>query len=515
MKTIAMYLPQFHRVIENDEWWGEGFTEWTTVKAADKLFDGHNQVREPLNDNYYNLLQKETMIWQAELAHKYGIDVFCFYHYYFKDGKKILEKPAENLLKWKDIDMPFCFCWANVAWARTWSNLSDVNQWSEKFEKKDNGKAILLEQNYGDEKVWEAHLEYLLPFFEDDRYLKMEGKPVYIFYKPDDIVNLDDMIKYWNKLLQKRGYDGIYAIGVNDIYTINCMDAVLFQAPGAYRTPLVAGVSVKEEWMEGIKVYDYDKLYYNALLVDGVENKRTYFGAFVDWDDTPRRGGLGKCVKNVSPEKFEKYLYEVAIKNLFYGNELLFINAWNEWGEGNYLEPDKKNGYKYLEAVKIVKKRCNLCIKESKIEKEWQQICEKEQITDISNKESNLVYELNKYRNFYRLLNQWLILKEKSRSVEKFFIDNNYKKIIIYGFANIGRHLYEELKNTSIEIIAIADRRQGLSCDDLKFILPTDNIPECDVIIVTAISDFNEIKIGLQEKTEKPIISLQEVIFYL
>ena len=153
-KIISMYLPQFHRVKENDEWWGEGFTEWTAVKQADSLFDGHYQPRIPLNGNYYDLLDKETMQWQADLMKKYGIDGQCIYHYWFKEGRQILEKPAQNLLKWTDIDMPFCFCWANESWARTWSGLKNTNAWSAKQEPKKQGdhNGLLLEQYYGTEE---------------------------------------------------------------------------------------------------------------------------------------------------------------------------------------------------------------------------------------------------------------------------------------------------------------------------------------------------------------------------
>ena len=141
IRTLAMYLPQFHKTRENDEWWGSGFTDWTTVRSAEKLFGGHNQRREPLNDYYYDLLEKSTMQWQAKTAAEYGINGFCFYHYYFKRGRRVLEKPAENLLEWTDISMPFCFCWANETWARTWSNVTYANAWSEKFERKE-GRAI-------------------------------------------------------------------------------------------------------------------------------------------------------------------------------------------------------------------------------------------------------------------------------------------------------------------------------------------------------------------------------------
>ena len=154
IKIISMYLPQFHRVKENDEWWGEGFTEWTAAKQAHPLFENHYQPHIPLNQNYYDLLDKKTMQWQADLMKKYGIDGQCIYHYWFKNGRQILERPAENLLHWTDIDMPFFFCWANESWARTWSHLRNRTPWSTELEPKqkagDNG--VLLEQQYGEEK---------------------------------------------------------------------------------------------------------------------------------------------------------------------------------------------------------------------------------------------------------------------------------------------------------------------------------------------------------------------------
>ena len=234
MRVIAMYLPQFHRVAENDEWWGKGFTEWTAVRAAEPLFDGHNQPRKPLDENYYDLLKKSTMQQQAALMKTYNIFGMCFYHYWFKDGRKILEKPAENLLRWKDIDMPFCFSWANESWTRTWSKFNDnTNAWSSIFEKgktdeTDNG--ILLEQKYGDEKSWYQHFMYLLPFFLDSRYIRIENKPVFVFYKPISITCLQTMILYWNQLACENGLEGIYFVGTNVCYTEE-LNAVIQQEP--------------------------------------------------------------------------------------------------------------------------------------------------------------------------------------------------------------------------------------------------------------------------------------------
>lgn len=165
-QVYAFYLPQFHRTPENDEWWGEGFTEWTNVKNAKPLFPGHYQPHEPLD--YYNLLNKETMEKQAALMHEYGVDGMCFYHYYFENGRKILEKPAENLLKWTDITMPFCFYWANQSWIRSWSNMAGGNKWTEIYDqsKKEEGDGVLLRQVYGGRNEWKDHFYYMLPFLK-------------------------------------------------------------------------------------------------------------------------------------------------------------------------------------------------------------------------------------------------------------------------------------------------------------------------------------------------------------
>ena len=160
MKIIAFYLPQFHNIPENDEWWGDGFTEWVNVKKAKPLFDGHVQPKEPLNDNYYNLLDDNIKIWQAKIAKEYGVYGFCYYHYWF-NGKLLLEKPMEQMLNNKKIDIPFCISWANEPWTKAW-----VNE-----------KKVLIPQSYGGVNEWKEHFDYLLPFFKDERYIKVHNKP--------------------------------------------------------------------------------------------------------------------------------------------------------------------------------------------------------------------------------------------------------------------------------------------------------------------------------------------------
>jgi lipopolysaccharide biosynthesis protein len=168
IRSIAIHLPQYHTIPENDEWWGEGFTEWTNVKKAKPLFEGHHQPHVPLSNNYYDLSENKALCKQAELAKKYGIDGFCFYHYWF-NGKKLLEKPLEQMLERGTPDFPFMLCWANENWTRTWDGMD---------------KHILMKQEYGFEDD-EAHFDYLLPFFKDDRYIKIDGKPVFLVYRTE------------------------------------------------------------------------------------------------------------------------------------------------------------------------------------------------------------------------------------------------------------------------------------------------------------------------------------------
>ena len=188
MQIWALNLPQFYEVKENNEWWGEGFTEWTNVKKATPLYKGHEQPAVPLNENYYDLSKKETINWQAELAKKYGVSGFVYFHYWY-EGRKLLEKPCEVLLDSPEIDLNYCFCWANHSWTRAWDA---------------KNHEILVAQTYGDVEEWEAHLQYLLPFFRDPRYIRIEDKPVLFLYKAKEMDRAEERFAYWNKRLNEE-----------------------------------------------------------------------------------------------------------------------------------------------------------------------------------------------------------------------------------------------------------------------------------------------------------------------
>ena len=195
MKIITFYLPQFHEIPENNEWWGKGFTEWVNVKKAQPLYEGHEQPRVPLNENYYNLLDPNVQVWQAKIAKEYGVYGFCYYHYWF-NGKLLLEKPMENMLKNRDIDIPFCVCWANEPWTRAWVGETKV----------------LIPQLYGEKREWKEHFDYLLPFFKDSRYICDDGKPLVVIYRPEVIECLNEMLDYWNELAIQEGFEGVLNI---------------------------------------------------------------------------------------------------------------------------------------------------------------------------------------------------------------------------------------------------------------------------------------------------------------
>lgn len=363
MKIITYYLPQFHSIPENDKWWGKGFTEWTNVKKAEKLFEGHNQPRIPLDNNYYNLLSNDVKRWQVNLAKEYGIYGFCMYHYWF-NGKKLLEKPIEQYLEDKTLDLPFCFSWANEYWTNGW--VSDNN-------------TILLSHNNDDENDWINHFNYFLPFFKDDRYIKIDGKPLLILYFPTILERLDEMIECWRKLAKKNGFPGIeilyqkamshfdesldkskfdggiefqpgYSLLKNQSVYKRKMDKLIFKCVNFAKSKLKINFLRRTQNKE-IHI-SYDKVW-NDILNTNPDNEKMYPGAFVDWDNTARKGVRGSVYDGVTPEKFEKYLtMQIKRTKEVYNKDILFMFAWNEWGEGGYLEPDKKNGYRFLNAIK-------------------------------------------------------------------------------------------------------------------------------------------------------------------
>lgn len=372
MKIIAFYLPQFHNIPENDEWWGDGFTEWVNVKKAKPMYEGHKQPREPLNDNYYDLLDDDVKIWQAKIAIEHGVYGFCYYHYWF-NGKMLLEKPMEQMLVNPKVDIPFCICWANEPWTKAWVN---------------EEKKVLIPQFYGEKTEWKDHFDYLLPFLKDDRYIKKNGKPLFVMYRPNVMDCVKEMMEYWNELAIEAGLPGItfaYQSGDfdwNNDKTAECFDYDIEFQPAYGRHMLlsdkksvlntlkkirrdVAGFFEKRFGIDLLRYgatelrkitktnyIEYDQVWKTILEMKPVR-KNSIPGAFVRWDNSPRHGERAQIITGEKPEKFRKHL-SAQIKHAKndYHEDMIFIYAWNEWAEGGYLEPDKEYGFGYLEAIR-------------------------------------------------------------------------------------------------------------------------------------------------------------------
>ena len=364
-KIVAAYLPQFHETRSNNEFWGKGYTDWVGVKKAEPQYKGHRQPKVPLNINYYDLSNIENIRWQAGIAKKYGVNGFNIYHYWFKDGEYELGKPAELLLKDKNIDIEFMFSWDNASWIRSWSNIPGGNPWAPSFDTNKAGKAVLKELDYGDETQWEKHFSYLLPFFMDKRYIKIDGKPVFAFMKSGDKEVLAYMRDYWKKLAVENGFPGLYLISSRrNFFEPHLFDNIYSYEPVTNGWGKRTAIEVRLKKYFGVElknkcpvklILDYEK-YWKKVIRFSEKNRcnSIFLGGLVNFDDTPRRGKHARIIENSSPELFEKYfrqLYHISCES---NKELLFLNAWNEWGEGAYLEPDEENGYKYLEALKRV-----------------------------------------------------------------------------------------------------------------------------------------------------------------
>ena len=363
MRIIAFYLPQFHSIPENDKWWGKGFTEWETLKKAKPLFEGHVQPKIPQNKNYYNLLDEQTFKWQIQIAKKNGIFGFCFYHYWF-DGHLLLEKPIEMYLKNPDLNFPFCLCWANPSWRSTWTG---------------EGKKVLIEQKYKGKEQWEKHFLYLLPFFKDSRYIKENGEPLLVIYDVSEIPNLEEMVTYIRQRAVEEGFPGIkllyqyylspqkdkevrvlfdYCINFQPIYALmniekrNVFLKMMRRLNDFIRNTL--NVNIKNIAISDVRKTSYDDVW-KQIIEEKPRDNKDIAGAFVGWDNTPRKGKQGRVIVGATPKKFEFYLKKLSeLVKSKYSTDYVFITAWNEWTEGSYLEPDEENGDDYLKVIKRV-----------------------------------------------------------------------------------------------------------------------------------------------------------------
>lgn len=313
------------------------------------LYPGHQQPLHPLNNNYYDLTEPEALIWQANLASQYGIGGFIFFHYWYS-GKLLLERPIEL---WRDTpgaDLGYCLCWANHPWTRAWDG-------------KDH--QVLQAQAYGGVEDWDRHIEYLLPFFQDPRYIQQDGKPVLFLYNAGDIPDVDAMVEHWQAHLIQAGFAGIHI--VEYISAKNPRPSCSLSA-AVYEDEPVYSLRFEIPWYAKAKrllvkrlnapdYQDYDSVWRRILQKRrGYDGREIIQGVFVAWDNSPRRGRKGPMiVRGSSPVGFEKYLRALLESSRPDTSEqFLVVNAWNEWGEGAILEPSEEEGFGYLEAVRRV-----------------------------------------------------------------------------------------------------------------------------------------------------------------
>lgn len=366
-QLIAFYFTQFHAIPENDEWWGKGFNDWELVKNAKPNFEGHNQPRVPLDGIYYNPCDKVTLEKQINLAKSYGIGGFMFYHYWF-DGKLMLEKPLETLLNNKDLDFPFCICWANESWSRAWIGKPEV---------------ILQKQKHTpDDNLWRKHIKFLIPFLRDTRALKVDNKPIIVIYQPSLIQDTPRMFQVWKEEAQKEGIEDLYLLGIKSKQTwddnLRYYDGVMrFQPREAYTSKdYKDNIGSKLQFLdilpEAIMKYlrklkqriskcerynshdVWQIILKNAYKNDSNFDLDIFESAFFEWDNTPRYGKYSKIFTGLNTADMESLIMQLYTKAINNNSPYLFFNAWNEWSESAYLEPDTQFKCEKLALIKRV-----------------------------------------------------------------------------------------------------------------------------------------------------------------
>ena len=366
-------MPQYHPIPENDEWWGKGFTEWTNVAQAKPQFRGHYQPRIPADLGFYDLRLPEVREQQAELAREAGLEGFCYYHYWFGNGKQLLERPFNEVLASGKPDFPFCLCWAN----HDWTNKSWIKGNSMRMD------STIAQMAYSKEDHI-AHFKALLPAFHDKRYMTVDGKPIFAVYAPHDIPDVEQFIETWQKLARENGLSGIHFIG----YTVNSagrskeggklslyatdeaakfykavldkgFDAVISSGLSRAQTiekgklRMIIYYLLKNTFLPAHNRADYERIMKHYYVPeDAWEN--VYPTLLPQWDRTPRAGVRTNPLINSTPEKFQKTVEEAIalLKDKQPEHQILFLKSWNEWGEGNYVEPDLKFGHGYLHAIR-------------------------------------------------------------------------------------------------------------------------------------------------------------------
>lgn len=342
-RLIAFYLPQYHPIPENDAFWGKGFTEWTNVTKAKPLYKGHKQPKLPADLGYYDLRVPKVRIQQAKLATEYGIEGFCYWHYWFGNGKRTLERIFKEVLASGEPNFPFCLGWANESWTGKWHGLDNE---------------IIFEQTYPGKADFEAHFYEALPALKDKRNIRVNDKPLFLIYRPENIPQgMTHFSEIWQQLAIKEGLEGVYLVGVsNQVTLMDGLDGMISNSPQ------VGEFCRKTSWLDNLpliktpkpELYSYPK-FVDKRMSDNIQENE--FPVVVpNWDNTPRSGLKGRVLENSTPEYYGKWLASAIekISTRPLDERIVFIKSWNEWAEGNYLEPDQQFGHQYLETTREI-----------------------------------------------------------------------------------------------------------------------------------------------------------------
>lgn len=345
VRLISFYLPQFHPIPENDEWWGKGFTEWTNVGKAKPLFPGHYQPKVPADLGYYDLRLAEVREQQAILAKEAGIEGFCYWHYWY-EGKRLLERPFNEVLTSNQPDFPFCLFWANHSWyAKNWN--------------KDVKDKLLIEQTYGDEADYVNHFFDVLPAFKDSRYIKVDGKPIFGIYSYKNFPKVSEFIQKWQSLALSNGLPGIHFLTIsykskeqNSVFSLG-FDAIVFDLAFLRKTTsryFLLFLHKVFKIPQIIHYRDYAKALVNHMPIED----KIYPCVIPNFDHTPRSGRRGSVMVNSTPKEWYRLLTNLfsKIKGKEPSRNLVFVKSWNEWAEGNYMEPDLRYGRGYINALR-------------------------------------------------------------------------------------------------------------------------------------------------------------------
>ena len=351
VRILAYYLPQYHPFKENDEWWGKGFTEWTNVARAKKLFLGHYQPHIPADLGFYDLRVPEVREQQAELARMAGIEAFCYYEYWFGNGRQLMELPFEEVVSTGKPDFPFCLCWANHSWYK--------KLWDPQKKGKDK---LLIEQKYPGKDDYINHFNHLLPAFRDNRYVRVNGKLVYVIYDVKGFKDVSNFMALWRKLAKDNGLNDFYFIAT-DFNSENRREYIELGFDAIHNIDYINIYHIAPKWKKALltfgrkylripMVYSYKKAI--KYMIHPTCSERDVIPVIVpNWDHTPRSSFKGTVLTNSRPGYFKQLAKEalLIVKDKPEEERIVFLKSWNEWGEGNYMEPDYKYGNGYIKAL--------------------------------------------------------------------------------------------------------------------------------------------------------------------